>query len=409
MEKAEFFRDARTDLAGPLSGLRVLEAATTWAGPFCAALLGDFGADVIKIELPGGEVARRLPPFLPGHAAPISAFNATANRNKRSLTLDLRRPEGRDLFLRLAAKTDFVVENFRPGTLAGWGLGYADVCRVRPDVIYVSISGFGQFGPDHDRAGYDPIAQARAGFMSLNGDPAGGPVKGGTWVADSLGGMHAALASLAALAHRQRTGEGQHIDIALLDAMLATSEANPTLGALGVPLARWGNEFSFCAPASAFRCSDGWIYVGVLLDSHWKILARTIGRPELADHADFALTAKRVANRAEANRLVSEFCATRTVAEVERLFGGAGLTAGAVRTYAESARDPHVLARDMLQNVAQEDGQPAPIIGPAAKLSRTPLRVRSGAPALGAHSDAILAELGLDEDACAKLRSTGII
>jgi len=149
--------------------------------------------------------------------------------------------------------------------------------------------------------------------------------------------------------------------------------------------------------------------VGVLLDSHWKILARTIGRPELADHADFALTAKRVANRAEANRLVSEFCATRTVAEVERLFGGAGLTAGAVRTYAESARDPHVLARDMLQNVAQEDGQPAPIIGPAAKLSRTPLRVRSGAPALGAHSDAILAELGLDEDACAKLRSTGII
>ncbi|MGH7292398.1 MAG: CaiB/BaiF CoA transferase family protein, partial [Myxococcota bacterium] len=267
MEKAEFFRDARSDLTGPLAGVRVLEAATTWAGPHCAALLGDFGADVIKVELPGGEVGRRIPPFLPGHATPVSAFNATVNRNKRSLTLDLRKPEGRDVFLRLAAKSDFVIENFRPGTLAGWGLGYADVRRARADVIYVSISGFGQFGPDHDRAGYDPIAQARSGYMSLNGHPEGGPVKSGTWIADNLGGMHAALAALAALAHRTRTGEGQHIDVALLDAMLATSDANPSLGATGVPLERWGNEFSFCAPASAYRCADGWIYVGVLLDT----------------------------------------------------------------------------------------------------------------------------------------------
>jgi formyl-CoA transferase len=409
MEKAEFFREARRDLTGPLAGLRVLEATTTWAGPFCAALLGDFGADVIKVELPGGEVSRRLTPFLPGHSTPISAFNATVNRNKRSLSLDLRKPEGRDVFLRLAARSDFVVENFRPGTLAGWGLGYADVRRVRPDVIYVSVSGFGQFGPDHDRAGYDPIAQARSGYMSLNGSPAGDPVKSATWLADDLGGLHAALAALAALAHRSRTGEGQHVDVALLDALLATSNANPMLGALGVPIERLGNEFSFCAPASAFRCSDGWIYLGVLLDSHWKAFARLIGRPDLADHPDFALTAKRVANRAEANRLVLEFCAPRTVAEVESLCAAAGLTAGTVRTYAESARDPHVLAREMLQSVAQEDGQPAPIIGPAAKLSRTPLRVRSGAPGLGAHSDEILAEIGIDEDARAKLRSEGII
>ena len=409
MEKSEFFREARSDLAGPLAGLRVLEAATTWAGPHCAALLGDFGADVIKIELPGGEVGRRLPPFLPGHAAKISAFNATVNRNKRSLALDLRKPEGRDLFLRLAAMSDFVVENFRPGTLASWGLGYADVRRVRADVIYVSISGFGQFGPDHERAGYDPIAQARSGFMTLNGNPEGGPVKSATWIADNLGGMHGALAALAALAHRTRTGEGQHIDVALLDALLATSDANPTLGAAGVPLERWGNEFSFCAPASAYRCADGWIYVGILLDSHWKTLARVIGRPELADHADFALTAQRVSHRAEANRLLSQFCAERSAAEAERVLAAAGLCAGAVCSFAESARDPHVLARDMLQSVAQEDGRPAAIIGPAAKLSRTPLRVRSGAPALGAHADEILAELGIDADARAKLREAGII
>ncbi len=409
MEKSEFFRDARRDLTGPLAGLRVLEAATTWAGPHCAALLGDFGADVIKVELPGGEVARRLPPFLPGHEKPISSFHATVNRNKRSLTLDLRKPEGRDVFLRLGAKSDFVVENFRPGTLAGWGLGYADLRRVKPDVIYVSITGFGQFGPDHDRAGYDPIAQARSGYMSLNGSRDGDPTKSTTWLADDLGGMHGALAALAALAHRNRTGEGQQIDVALLDGLLATSNANPTLGALGVPLERWANEFSFCAPASAFRCADGWIYLGVLLDAHWKILARVIGRPELADDDRFAATAARVANRAEANRLVSEFCAARPVAEAEKLCAEAGLTAGAVRSYAESGRAPPVLARDLLQPVAQAGGKSAPIIGPAAKLSRTPLRVRSGAPALGAHSDEILAEIGLDESARAKLREAGII
>ncbi len=409
MEKLEFFAEARSDLTGPLAGLRVLEAATTWAGPFCAALLGDFGADVIKVELPGGEVARRLPPFLPGHDRPISAFNATVNRNKRSLTLDLRQAAGRDVFLRVAATCDFVVENFRPGTLAGWGIGYTDVRRVRPDVIYVSVSGFGQFGPDHDRAGYDPIAQARSGYMSLNGSPDGDPMKSGTWLADDLGGMHAALAALAAHAHRARTGEGQHIDVALLDGLLATSNANPTLGALDVPLERWGNEFSFCGPASAFRCRDGWIYLGVLLDSHWKVLARLMGRPELADDPEFAVTAKRVANRAEANRLVSEFCAGRSAAEVERECAAAGLTAGAVRSYAESARDPQVQARDMLQNVVQEDGKLAPIIGPAAKFSRTPVKVRRGAPALGAHTDEILAEVGIDADARAKLRDAGIV
>ncbi len=375
----------------------------------CAALLGDFGADVIKVELPGGEVARRLPPFLPGHDKPVSAFNATVNRNKRSLTLDLRRPEGREVFLKIAAKSDFVVENFRPGTLDEWSVGYADVRRVKPDIIYVSISGFGQFGPDHDRAGYDPIAQARSGYMGLNGAPDAGPTKSTTWLADDLGGLNGALAVLGALAHRMRTGEGQRVDVALLDGMLAASNAYLTMGATGVPLERWGNEFSFCAPSSAWRCADGWIYAGVLLDSHWRELARAMGRPELAEHPDFATVPSRVRNRSEANRLVSEFCASRKVADLERLFVASGLTAGAINSYADAARDPHVLARDMLQSVAQEDGVLAPIIGPAAKLSRTPLRVRSGAPALGAHVDEILQEIGLDADARAKLRESGIV
>ncbi len=409
MKKSEFFREARRDLLGPLAGLRVLEACTTWAGPKCAALLGEYGADVIKVELPGGEVGRRIPPFLPGHDEPISAFHATVNRNKRSLTLDLRRPEGRDVFLALAARSDVVVENFRPGTLAGWGLGYADVRKVRADVIYVSVTGFGQFGPDHDRAGYDPIAQARSGFMSLNGEPDGGPMKAAIWLADSLGGMHAALATVAALAHRMRTGEGQHVDVALLDSLLASSDWNPTLGAAEIEAGRYGNEFSFCAPAGAWRCSDGWIYAGILLDSHWKTFARLAGRADLADDPEFATSAARVRNRAAANALMVEYCATRSVAEAEAALSGAGLTAGAVRSYVESARDPHVLARDMLQTVPQAGGKPAAVIGPAAKLSRTPLSVRSGAPALGQHNDEILEELGLSPDERAKLRDAGII
>ena len=160
MEKSEFYANARSDLPGPLAGVRVLEATTTWAGPMCACVLADLGADVIKVELPEGEVARRLPPYLPDTDPPISFAHASVNRNKRCMTLDLRRPEGRGIFLDLVARSDVVVENFRPGTMQRWGVGYADVAAVKADIVYVSVTGFGQFGPEHDRAGYDPLAQA---------------------------------------------------------------------------------------------------------------------------------------------------------------------------------------------------------------------------------------------------------
>jgi formyl-CoA transferase len=168
MKKDDFWCEARHDLPGPLGGLRVLEATTSWAGPMCACMLADLGADVIKVEEPGGEVTRRLPPFVTGK---VGYLHATVNRNKRSLTLDLRQSEGRDIFLKLAARSDVVVENFRPGTLAGWGVGYEDVRRVKPDIVYVSISGWGQWGPGHERPGYDPVAEAASGFMAHNGEP----------------------------------------------------------------------------------------------------------------------------------------------------------------------------------------------------------------------------------------------
>ena len=411
MEKAEFYREARNDLAGPLAGVRVLEATTTWAGPMCGCALADLGADVIKVELPEGEVGRRIPPFVAEDADgnPLSFAHVTVNRNKRSLTLDLRRPEGRDLFLRVAAQSDIVVENFRPGTLARWGLGYDDVREAKPDIVYVSVTGFGQFGPDHDRVGYDPLAQAASGFMSLNGNPEGAPVKAATFLADDLGGLHGALAALAALRHRDRTGEGQHVDVALLDALLFQSNGFPMLGALGIPLERTGNEFAFAAPANVYACKDGHVFAGVILDTHWRVLAALLERPDLAEDPELASVPGRIGQRDKLNELLRDWCGERTSAEIVRRCSEAGIPAAPVRSYAEAAADPHLHARDMLQPTVQPGGTVVPVTGPAAKLSRTPLRVREAAPALGAHTEEILRDLGIDDAELKRLRAARIV
>jgi formyl-CoA transferase len=408
VEKQAFFRDARDDLTGPLAGLRVLEATTTWAGPMCGCMLADHGADVIKVEHPDGEIARRSPPFLPGTDPPLSFMHATVNRNKRSLSLDLRDPRGRELFLALATRCDVIVENFRPGTMDAWGLGFEAVRALRPDTIYASISGYGQFGPDSDRLGYDPLAQAASGFLSLNGDPDGEPVKSPTFLADDLAGLHAAFAVLSALRHRDRSGEGQHIDLSLLDALLFQSTGYLTLGALDVELPRLGNQFRIAAPANTYRCRDGHIMAGVLLDSHWKRLTQAIGCPEAADDPRYARAAQRIARRAEVDGLLASWAAQHSVAEALRVLHEAGVPAAPVRSYAQAARDPHVQARDMLQPTSQA-GARIPITGPAAKLGRTPIRVRSPAPELGAHTDEILAELGVDAPRREALRADNVI
>ncbi|MFI5315802.1 MAG: CaiB/BaiF CoA transferase family protein [Myxococcota bacterium] len=409
MTKEEFFRRARPDLPGPLAGVRVVEATTTWAGPMCACVLADFGADVIKVELPEGEVARRLPPFLPGPEPGLSFMHTTVNRNKRSVTLDLRQAAGRDLFLELARAADVVVENFRPGTMDGWGLGYEHVRAVRQDVVYVSISGFGQFGPDRERAGYDPMAQAASGWLSLNGEPGGPPVKAPTFIGDDLGGLHGALAALAALRHRDRTGEGQHVDVSLQDALLFQSNGYPMLAALGVDLPRMGSQFVVAAPAGVYRCADGYVMLGVLLDAHWRVLAELMGRGDLAHRPEYATGRARVTRRAELNALVEAWIGERTVAQVSDSLIAARLPVSAVRRYADAAGDPHVRERDMLQTVELENGERAPLVGPAAKFSRTPVRVRSAAPALGAHTDSVLEELGIGASERAALRERGVI
>jgi formyl-CoA transferase len=409
MRKTDYFQEARGDIPGPLAGLRVVELTTTWAGPMCGCVLADFGADVIKVEHPQGEIARRTPPVLPGTHPPVSFMHATVNRNKRSLSLDLHHPEGRDILMRLVTRTDVLVENFRPGTLDRWGIGWRQLRATKPDLILVSISGYGQYGRDHERPGYDPLAQAASGFLSLNGSPEGEPVKSPTFLGDDLAGLHGALAALAALRYRDQTGEGQHIDVALLDSMLFQSTGYLTLGAMGVELPRLGNEFRIAAPANTYACRDGRVMAGVLVDAHWKQLARVIGRPELADDADYATSAARLARRAQVDALIADWMSERSVDEVVVIFAAAGLPLAPVRSYAEAARDPHVHDREMLQTTALEDGTRAPIVAPAAKLSRTPIRVRSGAPALGAHNREILEELGIDDEERGRLERSGIL
>lgn len=395
MDKAEFYREARHDLPGPLAGVRVLEATTSWAGPMAACLLADMGADVVKCELSGGEMTRHLPTVVPGTA--LSFLNQAVNRNKRSLAIDLRTPEGRDLFLALVARSDIVVENFLPGTLAGWGVGYDDCRTVKPEIIYVSISGWGQFGPASHRAGYDPTAQAASGWMALNGPRDGAPCKAPTYLGDDLAGLHGALGALAALHHRTQTGEGQHVDAALLDAVLFQSNGILTLAAMGDPPTRMGSEVTVTCPVNVFECNDGFIFIAVALDAHWVKLCEVMARVELITATGFVTNSQRVANREAVNDVVAQWCRAHPVAEVEQRLGAAGVAVAKVESTLDAARNPHVIDRDMLQDTVLEDGSIAPLTGPAVKFSRTPTRVRHAAHPVGADNVDILRDLGLDD------------
>jgi formyl-CoA transferase len=409
MDKQTFFAEARFDRTGPLDGVRVVECTTTWAGPMAGCVLADLGADVIKVELPEGEISRAVQPYLPG--TQLSFMHETVNRNKRCLTLDLRTGTGRELFLEVAATADVVVENFLPGTLSRWRVGYEDVRAVKPDIVYVSVSGWGQYGPWSDRVGYDPLVQAASGMMAINGDPERrNPSRTPTWLCDDLGGVHAALSALAALRHRDATGEGQRVDISMLDIALFQSNGYLTLGAVGVELQPWGAALQFCVPGNAYQCADGrYIYTGALLNSHWARFCELMGRPELTDAPGFADNTERVANRAVVDGLVAQWCASQQSRELVALLHANGLAATLVNTYEDLAHEAHVAERDMLVTVELADGTKAPLTGPAAKFSRTPTSIRRPAPALGEHTEEVLASVGVSSERFTQLRLEGII
>lgn len=403
MEKADFYKNARLDRKGPIDGVTVLDVTTTWAGPMAGCVLADLGADVIKVEHPNGDVGRRLLPKLPGRELGIPA--ETVHRNKRCITLDLSKPEGRDLFLELVADVDIVVENFKPGTMARWGVGYEGVSQVNADIVYVSISGFGQFGPLSHLPGYDPVAQNFSGWTSLNGDPEGGPTKAPTFLGDDLAGLHAAIGALAALRHRDEHGEGQHVDVALVDSVIFQCNGQLTAGATGIEAKRWGNQFSLATPVNLYTTLNNVVFIGVLLDSHWVEMCAMIG----SEHLSSLGLMERLAKRNEVDTALKNWCAKHTTEDVLSACAERGLPATPVNTFAQAAKHEHVQARDMLQEVALSDGATAPITGPPAKFSRTPTQVRTPAPVKGQNNIDVLEGLGYSQEQIDQLVEHGVI
>lgn len=403
-----------------LDGVRVLDLSRVLAGPWSTQLLADLGADVIKVERPGaGDDTRSWgPPFLEGTAQgarPDAAYFTCANRNKRSLTLDFTQEAGRQVLARLIPQCQVLVENFKTGSLARHGLDYASVAALNPSLVYCSITGFGQDGPYAARAGYDYLVQAMGGLMSITGQPDGapgaGPLKVGVAVADLFTGMYATVAILAALRHAERTGQGQHLDLALLDcqvAMLANQAANHLVG--GTVPGRLGNAHPNITPYQVFASADGHVVVAVGNDGQFRAFCAAIGRPDLAADPACATNAGRVAARAALTAILEPVLATRTTADWIEALEAAGVPCGPINRIDQLFCDPQVQARGLLQPLARPDGQVLPLVANPIRMSATPPVPRRAPPVLGADSAEVLSQLaGLDAQAIATLAAQGVI
>ncbi|MFC7332949.1 CaiB/BaiF CoA transferase family protein [Rhodocista pekingensis] len=404
-------------VTGPLAGVRVLDMSRVLAGPSCTQILGDLGADVVKVEKPGqGDDTRRWgPPYLEdaeGTPTGESSYYLSANRNKRSLTLDFTKPEGQALARRLVGHADVLVENYRTGTLARYGLGYDDLHIAYPRLVYCSITGFGQTGPYAARAGYDFMVQGMGGIMSLTGEPGGQPMKTGVAIADLMAGTYAAIGILAALRHRDLSGRGQHLDMALLDTQVAwLSNAGQYFLTSGTPVPRTGNGHPTIVPYQTFEAADGWIILAVGNDEQFRRFCTFAGRPELADDPRFATNPARVGNRAETVAEVAALIRRQPAAHwlegLERL----GVPCGPINDIPAVFADPQVQARGMrvsLEHAAA--GGPVDLIGSPVRLSETPVNYRYAPPTLGQHTETVLSDwLHMQPDEVARLRQTGVI
>jgi crotonobetainyl-CoA:carnitine CoA-transferase CaiB-like acyl-CoA transferase len=401
---------------GPLAGITVLDLSRVLAGPWCGQMLGDLGADVIKVEQPGqGDDTRRWgPPFL-DDGSRDSAYYLCANRNKRSIAVDLAKPAGAALIRQLAAQADVVLENFRVGGLAKYGLDYAALKAVKPDLIYCSITGFGQTGPDKDKGGYDFLIQGLSGLMSVtgqaDGQPGAGPLKVGVPIADLSTGLYAVISVLAALQHRNRTGEGQHIDLALLDAQMAllANQASNWLNGGAEPV-RLGNQHPTIVPYQDFACADGSILIALGNDRQFRDLMRVLGLPELGEDPRFAASADRSDNRAALFALIEPVIAEWQSDALIAALTAAKLPGGRINTIPQALAQPQVAARGLVHEIARDDGTPVWFVGFPAKLSASPASYRRAPPRSGADTHAVLHELlGLGETEIAALRTSGVI
>ena len=403
---------------GPLQGLRILDLTRILAGPTCTQLLGDLGADVIKIERPGaGDDTRKWgPPYVKdsdGEDTSESAYYLSSNRNKRSVTVDIAKTAGVDLLKRMLRHCDVLVHNFKVGGLEKYKLGYDDLKAEFPSLVYCAITGFGQTGPYAPRAGYDFLAQGLGGIMSLTGEPTGEPVKVGVGIADVMCGMYASNAILAALRHRDKTGEGQMIDVALLDTQIAwlVNEATNYFLSGEIPLRR-GNAHPNIVPYQVFPTSDGYFILAVGNDRQFAKFCDFAGKAELSSDPRFITNEQRLRNREELTNEICELTVTKTSGEwIDRL-SALGVPSGAVNNLEQTFKDPHVLHRGMRISMPHTlaGSTSVDLLGNPLKLSKTPVTYRKTPPVMGADTDEVLEELlGLDAAGRQALRDDELI
>ena len=405
---------------GALSHIRVLDLSRVLAGPWCTQNLADLGADVLKIERPGlGDETRHWgPPFVKdekGVNTAETAYFICINRNKRSITVDISKPEGQDIIRELVLQSDVLVENYKVGDLAKYGLDYASLTQIKPDLVYCSITGFGQNGPYAQRPGYDYIVQGMGGFMSVTGEadnkPGGGPQKAGVGTADLFTGMYATTAILAALIHRERTGEGQYIDMALLDTQVAVM-ANVSSNYLcsdEIPQ-RWGNASPIIVPYQTFPTSDGWVIVAVGNDNQFKQFVSAGGQMQLADDPLYSKNPQRVLNREQLVPLLEAMTRQKTKAQWLSLLEEAGVPCGPINNIKEVFENEQVIARELQFDMPHPTTGKMKLVANPIRMSKTPVEANLAPPTLGQHTEEILHNrLKLDSEQIHKLRDQGII
>ncbi|RPH30171.1 CoA transferase [Buttiauxella warmboldiae] len=392
----------------PLEGLRVIEMGQLIAGPMAGRMLAEFGADVIKIEPPEKGDPLRKWRMLHNET---SVWWAVQSRNKRSVTLDLRQPEGQEVALSLLKEADILIENFRPGTLAKWGMSWETLHTLNPGLIVLSVSGYGQTGPYRDRPGFGVIGEAMGGLRFLSGEPGRTPVRVGISIGDSLSALHGVIGILLALRHRDRSGNGQQVDVALYESVFNMMESLlPEYSVFGAIRQPAGSSLPGIAPTNAYRCKDGkYALIAGNGDSIFLRLMEIIHRPDLAADPTFAHNDGRARHAGMLDAAISQWAEKFTLTEVLASLHERGIPAGKIYDASDIASDPHYQARDMLLADTLDDGTPVTLPGIVPKLSSTPGNVRTRAPQLGAHTDEVLAELGFDDAIRRDLRGRGII
>jgi crotonobetainyl-CoA:carnitine CoA-transferase CaiB-like acyl-CoA transferase len=392
----------------PLSGVRVLDLTRVLAGPFCSMILGDMGAEVIKIEEPGkGDDTRSWPPFVGGEAT----YFMSVNRNKQSLTLNLKADQGRAILQKLVRKSDVVLENFRAGTMERLGLGYKTLAKLNPRLVYCSISGFGESGPEASRAGYDLVVQAESGIMDITGFEDGPPVKVGTSIADLVAGMSAAHGITLALLARHRTKRGQKVEISMQDAMsaLLTYQAGIYFGT-GTRPGRRGNKHPSIVPYEVFKAADAYLTLGVANNSLWERCCAAMERPDLIKDPRFETVASRVQNRETLVPLLNEILGRRAADDWLKRFEAVGVPAGRIKTVAEVCESAHLKARGMIVTLPHPKAGALRVLGVPVRLHATPGKAVTPPPLLGQHTERVLGRvLGIKRTEVARLRTAGVL